>query len=228
MKRPARIPSQLSELLHQRLSAYALAASAAGVGTLVLAQPAEGRIVYTRAHHVMVGNGNSTYKLDLNHDGMPDFELFLGSHGFHEPLLEVYGVSTNRNGGRIVGRRAGSVASALPPGREVDKANLQNAFMAWQYSYPGIAGRCYGLWIDAKNRYLGLKFVIKGKYHFGWARLNVDCTSGVGGRITATLTGYAYETIPNKPIIAGKTHGEHEATLGRLAQGASGVVSRQK
>jgi hypothetical protein len=26
-------------------------------------------------------------------------------------------------------------------------------------------------------------------------------------KISATLTGYAYETIPNKPIIAGKTEG---------------------
>jgi hypothetical protein len=31
---------------------------------------------------------------------------------------------------------------------------------------------------------------------------------------TATLTGYAYETIPNKSIIAGKTHGKNAATLG--------------
>jgi len=38
-----------------------------------------------------------------------------------------------------------------------------------------------------------------------------------GARIRATLTGYAYETIPNKPIIAGKTKGP--ATLERLALG---------
>jgi len=47
-------------------------------------------------------------------------------------------------------------------------------------------------------------------------------------RITGLVTGYAYETIANKPIIAGQTHGKDEATLGRLAQGASGVVSREK
>jgi hypothetical protein len=46
--------------------------------------------------------------------------------------------------------------------------------------------------------------------------------------IEATLTGYAYETIPNKPIIAGKTKGPdvitlEPATLGHLAQGASGI-----
>jgi hypothetical protein len=47
-------------------------------------------------------------------------------------------------------------------------------------------------------------------------------------KITATLTGYAYETVPNKPIIAGKTKGPDVITvqpdtapgsLGRLALG---------
>ena len=42
------------------------------------------------------------------------------------------------------------------------------------------------------------------------------------------LTGYAYETIPNKPIIAGKTHGKGVVTiepgsLGALAAGANGL-----
>lgn len=61
-----------------------------------------------------------------------------------------------------------------------------------------------GPWNDVKNRYLGFKFQIKGKSHYGWARLNVT-GSGLG-TIVATMTGYAYETIPNKAIVAGKTN----------------------
>jgi hypothetical protein len=46
--------------------------------------------------------------------------------------------------------------------------------------------------------------------------------------ITAVLTGYAYETIPGKPIITGKTKGPdvvtlQPATLGHLATGASAI-----
>jgi hypothetical protein len=46
--------------------------------------------------------------------------------------------------------------------------------------------------------------------------------------ITGTLTGYAYETVANKPIIAGKTKGPdvitaRPASLGHLAHGASGL-----
>ena len=48
--RPSRTPSNLSDSVHQRLNMYALAASAAGVGMLALAQPGEARVVYTPAH----------------------------------------------------------------------------------------------------------------------------------------------------------------------------------
>jgi hypothetical protein len=47
-----------------------------------------------------------------------------------------------------------------------------------------------------------LRFKIAGKIHYGWARLSVQVLNQ--SSITATLSGYAYETIPGKPIIAGK------------------------
>jgi hypothetical protein len=101
--------------------------------------------------------------------------------------------------------------------------------------------KCFGPWNNVKNRYLGLRFISEGKTHFGWARLNESCNPE-NSRITAVLTGYAYETIPNKAIIAGKTKGPDEvsnveqpnpasltaptpeqATLGLLAMGAPGL-----
>jgi hypothetical protein len=84
-----------------------------------------------------------------------------------------------------------------------------------------------------KDRYLGLKFAIKGEIHYGWARLNVKVDK-IGNivNITALLTGYAYETIPNKAIIAGKTKGPdvitmQPGTLGHLARGASALPAWQ-
>jgi hypothetical protein len=41
--------------------------------------------------------------------------------------------------------------------------------------------------------------------------LNVTCS---GLHVVATLTGYAYETVPNKPIIAGQTKGSAETSVG--------------
>src|SRR5580692_51789 len=56
-----------------RLKMYELAASAAGVGLLALAQPAEARIVYTKTHLVIAGA--ERYNLDLNRDKITDFSV---------------------------------------------------------------------------------------------------------------------------------------------------------
>jgi len=76
----------------------------------------------------------------------------------------------------------------------------------------GAESRTSGQWLYTKNRYLGFQFIIGGQTHYGWARLAVTQRAKRHG-IQATLTGYAYETIPNKPIIAGKTKGPDMVTL---------------
>jgi hypothetical protein len=68
MKRPIRVPLQLSESLHKRLNMYALAASAAGVSLLALPQ-AEAKVIYTPANIKI--NPYHWYYLDINHDGGP-------------------------------------------------------------------------------------------------------------------------------------------------------------
>jgi hypothetical protein len=50
--RPRDIVS-LSDSVHQRLNSYALAAGAAAVGVLPLAQPADAKIIYTKTHQVI-------------------------------------------------------------------------------------------------------------------------------------------------------------------------------
>jgi hypothetical protein len=96
-----------------------------------------------------------------------------------------------------------------------------------------------GPWAKKKNGYLGLKFYIHGKIHFGWARLH---------RVKLgpdwVLTGYAYETIARKPIVTGQKQESGKntslaqvnptalgatfpqpATLGMLASGSSALLA---
>ncbi len=68
----------LSASLQHNLNAYAIAAGAAGVSLLALAQPAEGKIVYTPVHENAVG-----VDLDLNHDGTADFRICFSSNISH-------------------------------------------------------------------------------------------------------------------------------------------------
>jgi hypothetical protein len=233
MKRPSRVKSQLSESLHQRLNAYALAASAAGVSLLALPR-AEGKIVYTPANQVILLG--QPYLLDLNSDGTTDFDINLGactittnrtSCLFAEALFVAggsYNLVESPKSYRTF--RGTTVALALKSGTKIPtKYASHDGIMAGEQTSGGT--HYIGRWFNVKNRYLGLVFFIDGKRHYGWARLNVT-THKHPFTVSATLTGYAYETIPNRPIIAGREHGKDEATLGRLAQGASGVVSREK
>jgi hypothetical protein len=218
--------ANLSDSVHHKLNLYALAASATGVGMLALAQSAEGRIVYTPAHIKLAPNHK--FRLDLNHDGIKDFELDDTASG-SSAFLEIHPLRRgNALAPAITDCNPSVAVGALEAGALIGRGQFYATLycMAQQ-----ISEGSFGSWPGVKNRYLGLQFVIKGKKHFGWARLSVSRAPYV-----AALTGYAYETIANKPIVAGKTQGPDDtcaeessatlmpasepATLGALAMGA--------
>ena len=250
-RRPKRSVN-LSESLRHRLDTYALAASAAGVSLLVLAQPADARIIYTPTHHVIGYPGS--YNLDLNNDGIADVKIFETNHSTSEGgqitrLIAAAGASNLVKGYPLwnsVGSRL-PYASALRPGQKIGGSQTRFGYgspapMAGAATVAGGPAYSFGAWGNLPlipYRYLGVKFQINGKTHYGWARMIVK-VSGV--KITATLTGYAYETIPNKTIIAGKKSETGDraelsqlpdsrnanlgpASLGRLAQGATGLAA---
>jgi len=220
---PPRTPSSLSDSVHHQLNMYALAASAAGVGVLALAQPLEAKIVYTKTHQSI--SLNSRYKLDLNHDGITDFVLsnFYGSG--ESSWGGFLAIAVPRGNAVMTSFAGSSFASALAAGIKIRANSKFNArsFVLMADSWAGVlvSGRL-GPWLNVKNRYLGLRFAIDGKTHYGWARLNASCGDL---RCQGLLTGYAYETIPNKPIITGRTKGPdvitvEPASLGHLAAGS--------
>jgi len=172
------------------------------VGILALAQPAEAKIVYTKTHLVIAGA--ELYNLDLNHDRITDFTV---GNFFTTTcpdscfqLLYLKPAAGNSQVGSV--KSFAHFAAAMKKGSVVGpKAHFLSgsAVMLEAFSTQPSAGP----WKNVRNRYLGFKFQIKGKIHYGWARLNVT-GSGLG-TIVATMTGYAYETIANKAIVAGRT-----------------------
>jgi hypothetical protein len=234
MQRP-RTPAQLSESIQQQLNMYALAAGAAGVSFLALAQPAQAKIVYTAAHVKIGAGGVGSYDLDLNRDGVTDFSLSTGGscdvvRCFYS--FNVYGKARS-NGIVFEGRGRGrKLAQAMPRGAVIGgKRHFgSEGGMADATYFTTGKGYVTGHWLDATNRYLGLRFQVNGATHYGWARLSVEVVKQPWS-VNATLTGYAYETIPNRPIIAGRTHGKDDAkdaSLGALAAGAPFRARRQK
>ena len=226
----------------------AAAICAIGLGSMAIAPIANAEIVYTPTNQTVGNvNGPSFLPIDLNNDGIVDLSVSAynfvsfssGDHVFHD--LEAIA----KPGNLILATTQRLVAADVPGqiiGSVSARARFEEDGVMATSRFNGGTGNTFssskGLWLHAKNRYLGVKFLINGETHYGWARLNA--TAGF-----ATLTGYAYETIPDKPIPAGvyetappkvgansdePTGGKSRlapATLGALARGAAGAEKAQ-
>jgi hypothetical protein len=219
---------------------YALVAGAAGVSVLALTQPSEGKIVYTPTHQMLGSPG--TLNIDVNNDGISDFNVI--DMKYSSTLGGSYGAvmlngGTNSNN-LVVGQQP-QYASALITKARIGSSDTftggaNGVGPLMELCTKSIQGKItdQGPWPYAKNKYLGLRFTVNGEVHYGWARFSLTRTEC---RIRGVLSGYAYETIPNKPILAGKQSGlleAHEllipsapapAALGLLARGADSLVA---
>jgi len=205
---------------------------------LALAPSAEAKVVYTATNQKLPLN--TTFVLDVNGDGIPDFNFFAGTllggalkrdtYTFNSDATLTVSAASQSN--QV--RGAQFVASALPAGVKIGgdrKFEGGNLFMGAVSATDGGPPTYFGPWApqggNVKDHYVGLKFVINGETHYGWARFNVQIRQPLKGNLQAILTGYAYETVPNASIMAGKTSGAEKAdtrpaTLGQLAAGAAG------
>jgi len=236
-KRSFRSCAQLGRRLEETLSGYTVTALAAGVGLFVLSSPAEGKIVYTAAHKTIFPN--TTLFIDLNNDGTQDFSISnRASHG---------GTSHNKfyNGDVVLSGLGRSTNAAVPYYQFVAALNprvtvgSQTRFGGSGFMFNCVVTNSFGSqtgpWSQVKSRYLGLRFSINGQIHYGWARLSSKLGT-LPCQVTLVLSGYAYETVPNKSIETGKMSGPDSAegpesnnetlndnSLGFLALGASGL-----
>jgi hypothetical protein len=248
MKRtPERHTAKISDSFKRKLDVYSLAAAATGVGLAALAMPAQGEVVFTPAHQEI---GRKGVFIDLNHDGVQDFQIVFAVFARADSAgVLVSSLAGNRVlSGTSANGRPGWVAN-LPAGYRVGPNSAK--FKAGG-SFSSIWGpakvlfdcvdnsgieTCFGPWYKTQNSYVGFQFSIKGETHYGWARLKQDVLSAY--EIHTYLTGYAYETIANKPIVTGKTSGSVEgnteesetsgnatrssATLGMLSAGTAAL-----
>jgi len=196
MSKPTHSSHSLPSKLEKQLTLYA----AAAMGTLGLIQSAEGKVVYTPTNTPLTSHN---VVLDLNNDGVGDFsfsQFFYGhwQHFYFSP--KVTGNTIEEVDNFPVALHAG-----LPIGPERQFRGDGIQLLAKAGGTSGFSSTT-GNWNEVNNRYLGLKFLIDGKVHYGWARITATGKGGTG----ATLTGYAYETIPNKRIISGQISGTDE------------------
>jgi hypothetical protein len=227
-----RVTARINAKLEKRLAAYVASAAAAGVSVLAAPQSAQAKVVYTPANTV-VTDGTT---IDLNNDSIPDFN-FVFFAAYHNQFLTV-APSVKGNAIRDCGGDACAGFLGVPVGAGGKFASNDSYFghgvmMAdfFEYSHSSFGGP----WANATNRYLGFQFRIDGQVHYGWARMTVT-----NNLRNVVLTGYAYETVPNKPILEGHTSGAEAAenfapqellgpapqvlSLGMLACGTDGLA----
>jgi len=226
--------SPINAKLDKHLAAYVAAASAASLVSMAAPQ-AQAKVVYTATNTQVT----TPLSIDLNHDGIADFELDFTQgigHSFW-PMVrpEVSGNAIRGNNGAAA---AGFLGVPVGPGGKFTTNSYygRGVFMAgfFQYSFSSF----FGPFANATNRYLGFKFTIDGQTHYGWARMTVT-----NSLHNVVLTGYAYETTPNTKIIEGHVSGNsaensapsdllapanQPATLGMLARGADGLALRRR
>jgi hypothetical protein len=242
----SRQTATLSTQLRSRLDAYGIAATATALGIAAFVSPAQGEIVYTPADKEI---GRTGVIIDFNHDGIGDVEIASRNFFADGGGIVVYSHEANR----AFGTTRAEFVSMLPIGYTVgpNSAHFKLGIASSQYPQPkkflfycqasSGGGVCEGPWYKTggtAGSYVGVKFLIDGAVHYGWVRLKLEVT-GNHFQVAVYLTGYAYESTANKPIVTGKTSGSVEggteesetptnalppsATLGMLSAGASAL-----
>jgi hypothetical protein len=235
---------------NMRLRMSSLAAAAVSVGALALAQPAEAEIVITNTN-ITIPNCNPTYNgpcpvsIDLNNDGITDLKFEIGSNfgasggrSFLsvEPTAGDEVVASHGVRGNYVSAlmRSAKIGPSAHFGGDAGKYSLMENQSCSQGSCEPPRGKWGG---DHPNRFVGVKFKIKGATHYGWVRVKVT-VSDKRYFVSGTITEYGYETIANKPVfagLAGKNVPDDEASesntgpsLGALALGTDGLALWQR
>ena len=202
----------LQQSLEKNLLAYAVAA---GGGLVALSQPVEAEVIYTPSNTPITqgfAGQLAITPLDVNNDGVADFafsNFSYSTHGFGDHFLRISpDHTTNEIVGITIKGQTRVTAAGLPKGFSVGpNASFQSSpnglYMAAVFFGSG-SGQDLGSWLEVETAYVGLKFLVNGEVHYGWARVKLVAP---GDYSSGSIYGYAYESVANQPIITGQTSG---------------------
>ncbi|SRR5579871_6273538 len=210
---PESVSEVMPSVFNRHIAQYSLAAAAAGVSVLALLAPAAGEVVVTK----------KTIHIPLGTDGTPDYvRISMANNGVDNVTFSFYQSGTYRHLNARVANSGSAIRvgtgpafdvyfGALRRGAIIGPSNAPSSFneggiIEISDSAPAGSSKFFrGSWAGSpKNRYLGVRFLINGQTHYGWIRLTVTTNPKPHTAImSATITGYAYETVPNKAIAAG-------------------------
>ncbi len=212
-------PSALPESLNKRIAVYALAATAAGVGALALAQPAQASIIV------------DTTPISIKVDTRSNYLTINGNHvlTFVNTLTSVPGTVIGRLTAQAINSGDGLLRSPLAEGASIGPGqHFVSASVIAMNATKGVVHKSVGGPWANKTGYLGFEFKCQSGTGtcFGWANLKV--TASTKGE-TGLISSFAYDTVAGQTIDAGQTSSATaaepgEATLMLLGLGALGLA----
>jgi hypothetical protein len=189
----------MASKLDKKLKTY----SALAAGLTAIGGQAFGQIVYTNIPDSTFSN--DTYYLDLNKDGIVDFEIYNYSYVSASSSYRANYISANGSNEILATNTFFSsynfpAAIALNSGENIEVNPgfwSTSGILFGEGTYSGYSNKV-GKWQGAVDKYVGLKFKVDNNTHYGWARLDVANDGS-----SFTIKDFAYEMSPDKKIIAG-------------------------
>ncbi|MEP6260332.1 MAG: hypothetical protein ABJ092_02050 [Gillisia sp.] len=164
----------------------------------------QSNIVYTDIEPDFTSiNLNDYYNLDLNNDQIIEFTL----SSRYDSWMEWFGIASNPNFKNSIISTTPWYSHPVPLNSGKEIFNLRGyskgeSFETWGFFIIGDCfaneKECLNDWKNKGDMYLGLRFNLQGKIHYGWARMNVASTT------KWVIKDYAYNATPNNPILAGQ------------------------
>ncbi len=175
---------------------------------MMFSASANAQIVYTDivpdSIFTITSLATQTYNLDINGDGTTDFLIKAARYSILGVLGSNVGITPQ-----------GSNACITTTFNQVKKLVIGDTIsssQAWQdttgqvlksYSQYGFdPPTVRGEWNTVVDGYVGLQLINAGQTYYGWVRVDVSVSDSSA---SMTIKDYAYNTIPDQPILAGQT-----------------------
>jgi hypothetical protein len=248
-------PAPLPESLNRRLASYAMAAAAAGAATLACSAPAEGEEVcrnisiqlsdtttFALNPGKLIAGAFNVAQTTFSSFPSSGYYYFWWNRGFFTP---------NSAGANVLVDDTGMVADAASGaliGPDAKFGKGQSYGMMFTYGNGTFDFRAHGTLKKHRGNlnlqdanYIGFEFLLAGKIHYGWARLQVkfDRRQYYQTKAHIHFLGYGYETAPNTAIAAGScaaesagntigngpSHANIDSTVGETGTGSNAPKS---
>lgn len=192
----------------QKLAAY----SALAAGVMAVNGTANAQITYVDINPDETYTADHQLDIDLNADAVNDFTIWIGADAANRNAVRVQPGTGNEVLGSVSGNFfypfAMDLNQPVGPSTTVWNGTMNGGYMTMAWVY--VAGGSYGNWLNATDKYLGVRFLVGTNVHYGWIRFSISCsTTGV----SCTYKDFAFNTVAEQQILAGtQTVGLEDAT----------------